>query len=393
MASLPRAFEGFASPTTNTTYVPNQFFDVCMPNYSRGTVRLVGYMIRKTLGWCDADGNPQNETVSFSYNELERKAGVSHGMIREVLDEAIHGHFIRCITAGRASSRSVSSRVATYELCWDESRQYNKNPSDFRGFFAGEGNRTYIPNQFFDYLLPNESMAVIRTVGSIIRFSIGFQNKYGHRRERATLPYLAIQRYAKIASPSVLSQAIRRAIAMNYIERVDRGCFDTNAGRHSRPAQYMIKWVNLLSASPITPKTVAAKSAGKDHSEIRRGTALKSVAVDHTENRSDIQITLNKTFKQQFEGTFEKLKAEGFDTRAAEAIASRYSSERVERQIRWIDQRKIRANRLGMLRAAIDQDWSSPGDRQNLGRPKFEVAAGVSFVDAIAETKRRFSKN
>ena len=35
------AFTGFALPTSNTTYVPNQYFDVCLPHYSRGVVRLV----------------------------------------------------------------------------------------------------------------------------------------------------------------------------------------------------------------------------------------------------------------------------------------------------------------------------------------------------------------
>ena len=61
--SQTRTFTGFASPTSNTTYTPNQFFDVCLPNHSRGVVRLVGYMIRRTLGWCDANGNPQHEEI------------------------------------------------------------------------------------------------------------------------------------------------------------------------------------------------------------------------------------------------------------------------------------------------------------------------------------------
>ena len=52
------------------------------------------------------------------------------------------------------------------------------------------------------------------------------------------------------------------------------------------------------------------------------------------------------------------MKAEGFDDQAAKAITSRYPAERIHRQIDWIDQRKIKANRLGMLRAAIDQDWA-----------------------------------
>ena len=43
----------------------------------------------------------------------------------------------------------------------------DKDPTKFRGFFAGEGNRTYIPNQFFDVVIPNETLAVTKVVGSI----------------------------------------------------------------------------------------------------------------------------------------------------------------------------------------------------------------------------------
>src|SRR5271155_1100327 len=92
---LPGSFGGFALPTSNTTYVPNQFFDVCLPHYSRGTVRIVAYMIRKTLGWCNADGEPQEKRRVISYTELER-AGVARSMIHAALNEAVAGHFIKC---------------------------------------------------------------------------------------------------------------------------------------------------------------------------------------------------------------------------------------------------------------------------------------------------------
>src|SRR5882724_7074375 len=80
-------FAGFALPTSNTTYTPNQFFDVCLPHYSRGVVRLVGFMLRKTLGWCDAEGRPQAEQHAVSYSDLEN-AGISRDMIRLAIDEA-----------------------------------------------------------------------------------------------------------------------------------------------------------------------------------------------------------------------------------------------------------------------------------------------------------------
>src|SRR5664279_5070751 len=92
-----QGFAGFAAPTSNTTFTPNQFFDVCVRHHSRGVVRLVAYFIRQTLGWCDADGRPLRERVQVSYRELIEKAGISRSMIRKSLDEALAGHFIECV--------------------------------------------------------------------------------------------------------------------------------------------------------------------------------------------------------------------------------------------------------------------------------------------------------
>lgn len=87
----------------------------------------------------------------------------------------------------------------------------------------------------------------------------------------------------------------------------------------------------------------------------------------------------------------ERLKAEGFDERAAAAIANRYPAKRIERQIGWIDGRKIKANRLGMLRTAIDQDWADPAmpGGAKLGRPNSARPAGLSFDEAIRQARER----
>ena len=53
-------FRGFELPWSNTTYTPNQFFDVCLPHCSRGAIRVVAYIIRRTLGWCDV-GDPRRQ--------------------------------------------------------------------------------------------------------------------------------------------------------------------------------------------------------------------------------------------------------------------------------------------------------------------------------------------
>ncbi len=61
--------------------------------------------------------------------------------------------------------------TALYELKWVRGREYVKDPARFQGFFEGEGNRTDIPNQFFDLLIPIEPLSVIKVVGAIMILS------------------------------------------------------------------------------------------------------------------------------------------------------------------------------------------------------------------------------
>jgi hypothetical protein len=389
-------FTGFGSPTSNTVYTPNQFFDVCLRHGSRGAIRVVAFLIRQTLGWSDHDGKPLRERHAISYADFEL-AGVGKDTIRGALAEAVEGRFIRCIRAPQASSAGRTSVVGLYELNWDLAAEYLKDPTRFQGFFASEGNRTFIPNAFFDQVVPHETLAVVKVVGAVIRFSIGFQTQWGHRRQQVALSYQDLQNYTRIGSRDTLSAAIHSALHSNYLTRVSEGYFDPNGGRLSAKACYALKWLNDTVDAGSTRKSVPAESESIHHSEIRTGTARKNEPEKHPENRTDIQRTLRKNIpKQQSDAAaspFERLKAEGFDAAATKAIASRYPAERIHRQLDWIDERKVSSNRLGMLRAAIAQDWEAPATA-DLRRRKFEDAEppacrGESLQDALSHARSR----
>jgi hypothetical protein len=390
-------FRGFALPTSNTTYTPNQFFDVCLPHHSRGCVRLVAFLIRKTLGWCDADGNPQTERHLVSYADLEG-AGINRDMIHAAIDEAIRYHFIRCVRSPSIQRAGQRAASGLYELKWDESGDYIKDPEKFRGFFIGEGNRTYIPNQFFDLLIPAETLAVIKVVGSIIRFSIGYQNKWGHRRQNVSLSFQHIQNYTRLKDRTTLSKAVRYAMKSNFIERVEEGYFDPDAGKLSKAAVYAVKWLSQNTDTLNGRKTLPGISSLLERSEMPTGNGRKTRPGERSENPTDIEIKqINKTLKQQETGesaaSFEKLKEAGFDDVAAKAMAKRFSFDRIDRQITWMAGRKFKSNRLGMLRKAIEQDWQAPGGGSGkLGQPNFDRSSrrGESFEGALASVKSRF---
>lgn len=246
-------FRGYRPPTSSTTYTPNQFFDVVLPHASRGCLRLVAYLIRKTLGWSDEQGNPTHPEAYVSYRELIDKAGISRGAITDAVQEALDMRFIQCLRLGQAHRRKEEGFPSLYSLKWDEREKYIANPDDFDGFFAGNGNLTHIPNDFFDFTIPNEPLSVIQVIGVIIRNTIGFQTKYGFRVQEVRLSFSDIMRRTGMGSRTSVSNALKSAIEGYHIVRVEQGVFDPCAGIESKASVYAIRWSDgMQTAEPDT---------------------------------------------------------------------------------------------------------------------------------------------
>jgi hypothetical protein len=377
------SFEGFAPLQSNTTYCPNQFFDVVLPHFSRGVVRLVGYVIYRTFAWSDRDGRPMSEQHKVSYRELIEKAGISRGALKEAINEAIHGNLLQCVQQGHPSHAGADAESSVLELKWYDG-EYCTDPVSFQGFFEGSGNRTYIPNQFFTRLLPNESLSVLKVVGSVIRFSIGFEVKRGFRRQQAALSYADIQRYSNLSGRHHLSRALSNAMASKYIAQLEKGVFDPNAGRASKAAVYGLKWATDAAnadeggskrlpdaTQPVMP--IGSKRLPDNPFNKVTGSGSKGEPGDRFKKVTGIEIKQkNKTSKQQHDpaaaecinaedkDAYRRLIEVGFDPITAERLACVRSLDHIERQIAWIGKRYPTRNVLGMLRKAIEEDWSEP---------------------------------
>ncbi|HAN93629.1 MAG TPA: hypothetical protein DCQ33_16325, partial [Nitrospira sp.] len=282
-------------------------------------------MLRQTLGYCDADGRPQVQRVSVSYRELEENAGIGHSAIRVAIEEAVAGNFLRCVRMGSPNLNGKRYTTAEYELRWHDGREYVKDPKQFKGFYEGEGNRTDIPNQFFDVILPTESLSVIKVVGSVLRFTVGYQARQGGRRQQAALSYKDLQNYARMGSPRHLSAAIQLAIETGYILRTADGFFDTDNGKRSKAATYSIRWETTTTYTANAPKREAG-ARKLERSEKGSGDSPKREAGKRSEKGSDIQTKgLNKTSKQQQADpvaaedleSFTALRTAGFDEGSA----------------------------------------------------------------------------
>ena len=410
-------FKGFKPPTSSTTYTPNQFFDVVLPNASRGCLRLVAFLIRKTLGWSDEHGNPQNEHTHVSYRELIEEAGVSRGAIKDAIEEAVAKRYIDCLRFGQPHKAGEEGFSALYSLRWDMSDAYISSPDEFDGFFSGNGNLTHIPNDFFDYAIPNEPLAIVKVVGVIIRHTIGFQTRYGFRRQQVEMSFSEIMRRTGIASSSTVSTAIRAAIDGNYIRKVSEGLFDPAAGATSKATTFAVCWDENPENEPKQNNgskieageqfknrsgeiETVQKSKRENGSKIEAGNGsfFEAVTVQKSKpeafkNRSDIETTLeNNNPKQQQTASavvagkgslallVGRLLSEGIDSTRAARLVEDFPSERIERQLDALPLRKVRSSKTGFLIRAIELDIPVP----SVAKPK-ESASQIMAAHFYAE--------
>lgn len=344
-------FQGFPAPTSNTLYTPNQFFDVVLPYSSRGAVRLVAYLLRKTLGWCDSEGNPVDAEVYASWKELEKQAGIGHSAIKAAIEEAIQKRFIECLHVGAPHSPGQTGHTALYRIRWDDRDEYTTDPARFDGFYSGNANLTYIPNAFFDHLIPREKLSVIRVVGAIVRNTIGWELKRGHRRQRVSMSLTELERRTKQHRETV-SVGIKEALAAGYIKRDSDGVFSSDMSEQ-RAATYSIRWegedrekgstLNLSDDEKRVPLRKSDQVLLKNHSENPTRPSLqnsdqqlsenptsktpKSRPEEDSENPTSIEITLRNNTSKQHQSEEPDVVVEG-DSLRASVLSDLIDSER-----------------------------------------------------------------
>ncbi|MCA9076884.1 MAG: hypothetical protein KDA93_17795, partial [Planctomycetaceae bacterium] len=335
----PQVFAGFEPLDANFLYCPNQFFDVCLPHGSRGVVRLVAYLLRRTLGWLDKQGQPIEQDIAVAYRELIEEAHISRGAIATAMHEAIDAGFIERLSSGRPDARGRPAESSQFRLRWAETGDYTKARDDFAGFFTGEGHRTPIPNAFFDQVVHREPLSVVKVVGTVLRHTVGYQNQFGGRRESAPLSYSYIQHYAQMHDRSTLSSALKAAVEAGYIECVSEGIFSPDSSARCA-AHYAPRWLHPATKSTTGSKT---RPAMGDQSKNPTSTSSEFRPADRSKNPTSRKTVLKDTHKQQVAAVdfkvVEMLKAAGFDEPIARQLAGKRGVEEIQQQIEWLELR------------------------------------------------------
>jgi hypothetical protein len=416
-ANETQHFPGFPDFRANVTFVPIQFFTVVVPRCSRGTVRIVGYALRKVLGWVDEHGNPTREQLRFSYRELTAKAGVSRDCIADALREATERRCLRCVQTAEPDRAGLPGQSGVYELCWDQDGPYTDRPADFKGFYYPEAvviqereqgmvvsrpkaARKNIPNAFFDYLLPKERLSVIRVVAALLFYSI----QWGPGGERKVPVSRSITELCRLTGMSRhhVHGAVMAACQSGYIEQIDHGCFDPCAGKESRAATYGIRWAKPIRVERAPePQEAPSGQVGEGEREQRqtetrnvepvgkserdrsekvngeRSKMVNGIRVKRelkndqsTAKGSDPAAATSALCPEPFavaNSGLDFLLEAGFDKVTAAMLARRNATEVIQRQIEWLPYRTANRNRLGLLRRAIEEDWPKPSGAELAG--------------------------
>jgi len=255
------SFAGFEPLHSNYVYCPNQFLDVCLPNCSRGAVRIVAFVLRQTLGWLDSEGQPLQQDIAVSYRDFIDRAGVSRGGVKKAVTEAFDRGFIEQVEEARPKGKGRTSQTAAFRLRWSNA-DYTSDVESFNGFYAGEGYRKPVPNHYFDNIIPTETLAVSKVVGAVIRRTVGYANQFGGRRSTAPLSYRHILKYSNLSDRTTLSEALKTAIGTGYIRIVHQGSFDVNS-QDRTPTSYAIRWLGEADRETKSSKTRLKKRHGK----------------------------------------------------------------------------------------------------------------------------------
>lgn len=401
-----KPYEGFPSFAIPYCYTPNQLLDVVFRDISdRGVIRLVSYVLYRQIRTGDRDGRPIDPQIIFPFSELQTSAGISRGALPTALQTAMSLNIVECIDPGQAAAKGHSPRPAAYRLKWDHQQRYARNIDDFSGFNPFKGQRTWLPNDFFELVVPQEPLSCILVVAAILRQTVGWEDEFGYRRLEVPLSVSDIQRLTNLSRTQAF-EGLKRALERGYIERAQKGVFAPSG--HFESTIYTPKWRDLNNY--LFPELRVLLLTEKDPDKIREnkrlrqsgsksGTRPASRAVQNpvlesppqavqnpvqeqfknrhesgskSEPRSGSKTgTINKTNKtisikqQQPSAAAEReivslLRNHGFAQRDAENLGQAFPEDQIRNQIEWLPRRNPGKNPTGLLRKAIEENWDEP---------------------------------
>lgn len=110
-------FSGFYVGEGHRTPIPNAFFDELIVSESLAVLKVVGTVLRHTVGYQNQFGRRQVAPLSYRY--ISQYAQLSQGrVLSRAIRTALASGYIECVEQGKFAMKAESRRAASYRVRW-----------------------------------------------------------------------------------------------------------------------------------------------------------------------------------------------------------------------------------------------------------------------------------
>ena len=92
----PERFDGFFRGRGHFSEIPREFFAVVLARQNTCVARVVGTLLRQTVGWCDASGD-RRQDVKMSVTQLSRMCGMSRASVQKAIQVALEAGYFNAV--------------------------------------------------------------------------------------------------------------------------------------------------------------------------------------------------------------------------------------------------------------------------------------------------------
>ncbi len=136
------SFTGFFAGEGHRTPVPNRFFDELIPKEPLSVTKVVGAVIRHTVGYQNQFGG-RRSSAPLSYTHLQNYTKLSdRSTLASAIRHAQDVGYIQCVASGTFSADTAQQQAAAYALRWSNNHDDSGNGTKTRPAVKQSNNPT-----------------------------------------------------------------------------------------------------------------------------------------------------------------------------------------------------------------------------------------------------------
>jgi hypothetical protein len=206
-----------------------QFFDLVLPREPLAVVRLMSHFLEARLAWSNGDGTPRAPREILRIEELQRQVALDRKSVVAGLRASCAARYLEPVELPRERGGGYGFRLKL------DLERFTLDPGEFQGFYPVPTHRIKVPLAFFQTVVPQETLSVVKVVACIIRHTLGSIDNVGLEVGPAISQQKFVREMSMGRRQAILG--VQGALARGYIRRYEQGSLASG-----RPSTYGLYW-------------------------------------------------------------------------------------------------------------------------------------------------------